>query len=109
MADSDYQKYLDERFDGLERMIRGHQNYNKLELKQIRQNTEKTNGKVADHEKRLNNLNQQCWEIERIKEDQQKMMNETENIRAFMKITKSSYILVLLTAITLVLRLLGII
>jgi|SRR6056297_2310914 len=108
---SDYQKYLDEKFHGLQKMIEQHHAYNKLELKQIKQNTERTNGKVADHEKRLReveNMQYSC-PIKQIQKEHERMKSDTESIRVWSKMVKGGFIMALVTTVGLIFRILGII
>jgi hypothetical protein len=108
---TDYQRYLDEKFKSIEKMLDQNHAHTKLELKQIRENTEKTNGKVADQEKRIRYLENSklgC-PINQVVEKQKKIEQETEKMRAFLKLFKGSAVLAFLTAIGLLLQMLNVI
>ncbi len=106
----DYRKYLDEKFKSLHKMIEQHHEYNRLELKQIKNNTEKTNGKVANQEKRIRNLEdkQNACPIDRIVEEHKQVKEDNENLRSWIRLVKSGFIMALVTAIGLILRIFNI-
>lgn len=108
---SDHQKYLETKFKAIEKMLQQNHEYNKLELKQIKENTEKTNGKVANHEDRVRKLenNYHRCPINNIVDRTEKLENETRKIRALSMIFKSSSVLAALTAMTLALQIFNII
>ena len=107
---TDYQKYLDEKFRSLEKMIEQNHKQNKIELRHIRSNTERTNGKVADHERRIReqeNKRLSC-PISRVVEEQQRIKKETRKMRAFSLIFKGSSVLAFFAALTLLLQILNV-
>jgi len=100
MAESDFQKYLDSRFQSVMN-----------ELGHIRRNTERTNGKVAEQEKRLRemeNFQNRC-PIKEVERRQRRLEEETRNIRAWAKLIKPGFAMALFTALTLILRIFGLI
>lgn len=80
------------------------------ELSHIRYNTEKTNGKVAEQEKRIRKLedNYHSCPVYQIKARTEKLENETRKLRAFSLLFKSSSVLAFLTALGLALQIFNI-
>jgi hypothetical protein len=109
--DKNFQKYLDERFNSLEKVLDQNHRFNKLELKQIKENTEKTNGKVADQERRIRELENKrlSCPIGQVVDKQKKIENETENVRAYAKVFKTSFVLAFISFIGLILRIFNVI
>lgn len=108
---TDHQRYLDTKFRAIEKMLQQNHEYNKLELKQIKENTEKTNGRVADHERRVRNLedNYHKCPISDIVKRTEILEDETKKMRALALIFKSSTVLAALTAIGLTMQIFNII
>ena len=100
MPESDFQRYLNTKFEGV-----------MTELGHIRDNTEKINGKVADQEKRIRKIenNYHACPIYNVKARTEKLENETRKMRAFTILFKSSSFLAIVTALGLVLKILNII
>jgi hypothetical protein len=100
MAESDFQKYLDSRFQSVMN-----------ELGHIRRNTERTNGKVAEQEKRLRELEnyQNRCPIKDVQRRQTRLEDETRNLRAWAKLIKPGFAMAVFTAIALILQIIGVI
>jgi hypothetical protein len=111
MLEDNYQKYLDQKFKSLDDKLDNHQQYTRLELKQIKENTERINGKVADQEARLRIVEkkQQSCPISNLIEDQEQMKKETRQIRAWAIVMKPAIVLVIVTMIGLILQIVGVV
>jgi hypothetical protein len=101
---TDFQNYLDEKFSGIMR-----------ELGHIRENTDRTNGKVAEQEKRIRDLenSQNRCPIKQVQKKVNQLETDTQNIRIYAKSAKLMAVIgfpvIVLTALGLALQLLNII
>lgn len=97
---SDFQRYLDEKFKGVMN-----------ELGHIRDNGERMNGKVAEHEGRIRNMedNYNRCPIKQVEKDMRKLKEDTQNIRIWTKLVKGGFAMSALAVISLILMVLGLI
>ncbi|MCF8232811.1 MAG: hypothetical protein K9J27_11540 [Bacteroidales bacterium] len=95
MPESDFQRYLNSKFEGVMN-----------ELGHIRHNTERINGKVAEQEKRIRemeNVYNRC-PIREVQRRTQRLEEDTQNIRIWTKMVKGGFAMALITAVGLILR-----
>lgn len=100
MPDSDFQRYLDTKFEGIFR-----------ELSYIRENTDRTEERQSRQEKRIHNLErtQDRCPVNQLKKDMEQHKKDIDNVRLWAKMTKVGFPLIFLTALGLILQIFGII
>jgi hypothetical protein len=103
--DPTFEKYLDIRFKGLEQLICSNHKHNISELAYIREITEKTNGTVVAHEKRIRDLEntQNKCKIHEVVEDVAILKEETKVSRAWGVLRKGGVIMMYLAAVSIIL------
>lgn len=118
MAESDFEKYLDAKFEKLQQLISANHKQSKTELENIRRNTDKMNGKVAEQENRIQSIEKvqnKCPisyvenDIKKLKEGQNSLKEENKDVRAWAKLSKVGFGILIITALSVILQILEVV